>query len=113
MKQDSKIFIAGHRGLVGSALVRNLKSRGYTNIVTVDKKDVDLRNQSAVDNWFVEHKPEYVFLAAAKVGGIGFNKQFPADFVRDNLSIQTNVIDAAYRNSCKKLLFMGSACIYP
>jgi len=113
MKQDSKIFVAGHKGLVGSAIVRNLMLKGYTNIVTVDKKDVDLRNQSAVDNWFVEHKPEYVFLAAAKVGGIGFNKTFPADFIRDNIQIQTNIIDSAYQNECKKLLFMGSACIYP
>ena len=113
MKQESKIFVAGHKGLVGSAIVRNLEEKGYTNIVTVDKKELDLRNQAAVDNWFAKHKPEYVFLAAAKVGGIGFNKTFPADFARDNLQIQTNVIDSAYQNGCKKLLFMGSACIYP
>jgi GDP-L-fucose synthase len=113
MKQESKIFVAGHKGLVGSALIRNLSLKGYTNILTVDKKDVDLRNQAAVDNWFLDHKPEYVFLAAAKVGGITFNKNFPADFARENMQIQTNIIDASYRNGCKKLLFMGSACIYP
>lgn len=113
MNKNSKIFIAGHKGLVGSALIRNLNLKGYANILTVDKKDVDLRNQAAVDNWFLEHKPEYVFLAAAKVGGIAFNKNFPADFARENMQIQTNIIDAAYRNGCKKLLFMGSACIYP
>jgi GDP-L-fucose synthase len=113
LDKNSKIFIAGHRGLVGSALLRNLNLKGYTNVVTVDKNVVDLRNQQQVQDWFNENKPEYVFLAAAKVGGIGFNKNFPADFARDNLQIQTNVIDSAYQNGCKKLLFMGSACIYP
>jgi GDP-L-fucose synthase len=113
MKRESKIFVAGHKGLVGSSIIRNLMSRGYNNILTVDKKEVDLREQAETYAWFESNKPEYVFLAAAKVGGIGFNKTYPADFVRDNLLIQTNVIDAAYKNGCKKLLFMGSACIYP
>jgi GDP-L-fucose synthase len=113
MKQDSKIFIAGHQGLVGSALIRNLQSRGYTNILTAPRDELELTNQFEVDCFFQHHQPEYVFLAAAKVGGIGFNKTYPADFIRDNLQIQTNVIDASYKNGCKKLLFMGSACIYP
>lgn len=113
MDSNSKIFIAGHRGLVGSALCRNLKSNGYTNLLTRSRTDLDLRVQKDVDEFFAEQRPDYVFLAAAKVGGIGYNKESPADFVRDNLQIQTNVIDAAYRNGCKKLLFLGSACIYP
>lgn len=113
MDSNSKIFIAGHRGLVGSALCRNLKSNSYTNLLTRSRTDLDLRVQKDVDEFFAEQRPDYVFLAAAKVGGIGYNKESPADFVRDNLQIQTNVIDAAYRNGCKKLLFLGSACIYP
>lgn len=113
MESNSKIFVAGHRGLVGSAVCRNLKSKGYTNLLTRSKTDLDLRVQKDVDDFFATERPEYVFLGAAKVGGIGFNKECPADFVRDNLQIQTNVIDAAYRNGCKKLLFLGSACIYP
>lgn len=113
MKSDSKIFVAGHRGLVGSALIRRLKSEGYTNLICATKSQLDLRVQKDVYEYFEQHKPDYVFLAAAKVGGIGFNKEFPGDFIRDNLQIQTNVIDAAYRNECKKLLFLGTACIYP
>jgi len=113
MKKDSKIFIAGHNGLVGSAIVRNLLANNYTNILTIDKKDLDLRNQDKTQQFFESTKPEYVFLAAAKVGGIGYNKSFPADFIRDNLQIQTNVIESSYKNNCKKLLFLGSACIYP
>jgi len=113
MNLDSKIFVAGHRGLVGSAIIRKLIDLGYTNIVTATKSSLDLRDQSDVADWFASVKPEYVFLAAAKVGGIGFNKEFPADFIRDNLQIQTNVIDSAYRNGCKNLLFLGSVCIYP
>jgi len=113
METDSKIFIAGHKGLVGSALERKLLSLGYTNLILSPKEKLDLRNQSQVEHFFESNKPEYVFLAAAKVGGIGYNKNFPADFIRDNLLIQTNVIDSAYRNGCKKLLFLGSACIYP
>lgn len=113
MDSNSKIFIAGHRGLVGSALCRNFRSNGYKNLLTRSRAELDLRVQKDVDDFFAAERPEYVFLTAAKVGGIGYNKQFPADFVRDNLQIQTNVIDAAYRNGCKKLLFLGSACIYP
>ena len=113
MNKDSKIFIAGHRGLVGSAIIRQLKEQGYTNILTKSRVDLDLRNQESVNTFFLEERPDYVFLAAAKVGGIGFNKECPADFIRDNLQIQTNVIDAAYNNGCSKLLFLGSACIYP
>lgn len=113
MDSDSKIFIAGHRGLVGSAIMRKLKSSGYYRFLGVRKSSLDLTNQSQVNEFFEQEKPEYVFLAAAKVGGIGYNKSIPADFIRENLQIQTNVIDAAYRNKCKKLLFLGSACIYP
>lgn len=113
MDNDSKIFIAGHRGLVGSAISRKLTSNGYTNLLTRSRTKLDLRIQKDVDEFFAEERPEYVFLGAAKVGGIGYNKVIPADFIRENLQIQTNVIDAAYRNGCKKLLFLGSACIYP
>jgi GDP-L-fucose synthase len=113
METDSKIFIAGHRGLVGSAISRHLISNGYTNLLTRSRAQLDLRLQKDVDEFFAEERPEYVFLGAAKVGGIGYNKAIPADFIRENLQIQTNVIDAAYRNGCKKLLFLGSACIYP
>jgi GDP-L-fucose synthase len=113
MKLDSRIFVAGHRGLVGSALVKKLKEFGYQNIITATKEELDLRDKSKVINFFEETKPEYVFLAAAKVGGINYNKNFPADFIRDNIEIQTNVIDTSYRSGTKKLLFLGSACIYP
>lgn len=113
MESDSKIFIAGHRGLVGSAILRKLSSNGHTNLLTRSRAQLDLRIQKDVDEFFSEERPDYVFLGAAKVGGIGYNKAIPADFIRENLQIQTNVIDAAYRNGCKKLLFLGSACIYP
>jgi GDP-L-fucose synthase len=113
MDSDSKIFVAGHRGLVGSAIIRQLEGQGCKNIVTRNRTQLDLRIQKDVDEFFMEERPEYVFLGAAKVGGIGYNKQVPADFIRENLQIQTNVIDNAYRNGCKKLLFLGSACIYP
>lgn len=113
MDSNAKIFVAGHRGLVGSAILRQLKSQGYENVVTKTRMELDLRRQDSVEKFFSVEKPDYVFLAAAKVGGIGFNKECPADFVRDNLQIQTNVIDSAYNNGCKKLLFLGSACIYP
>jgi GDP-L-fucose synthase len=113
MDSNSKIFVAGHRGLVGSALVRHLNKQGYNNILTRTRAQLDLRIQKDVDEFFSEEKPDYVFLGAAKVGGIGYNKAIPADFIRENLQIQTNVIDSAYRNGCKKLLFLGSACIYP
>jgi GDP-L-fucose synthase len=113
MEKNSKIFVAGHRGLVGSAIVRQLTKLGYVNIITVDRKFLDLTRQSEVKKFFDITKPEYVFLAAAKVGGINFNKNFPATFIRDNVQIQTNVIDSAYESGVKKLLFLGSACIYP
>ncbi|WP_285890895.1 GDP-L-fucose synthase [Mesobacillus maritimus] len=113
MKRDSKIYVAGHRGLVGSAIVRKLEEQGYTNLVYRTSKELDLRDKGAVDTFFAEEKPEFVFLAAAKVGGIVANNEYPADFIRDNLLIQTNIIDAAYRNNVTKLLFLGSTCIYP
>jgi len=113
MHKEDKIFVAGHKGLVGSALVRKLKSDGYTNVITLDKKFLDLRIQSRVNDFFNVAKPDYVFLAAAKVGGINYNKTFPADFIYDNTSIQNNVIYAAHKNNTKKLMFLGSACIYP
>ncbi|NYE05898.1 GDP-L-fucose synthase [Bacillus niacini] len=113
MNNKSKIYVAGHRGLVGSAIVRMLNKKGYKNIVFRTSKELDLRDKFAVDSFFAEEKPEFVFLAAAKVGGIVANNQYPADFIRDNLLIQTNIIDAAYRNNVKKLLFLGSTCIYP
>jgi GDP-L-fucose synthase len=113
MNLESKIYVAGHRGLVGSAIVRRLEEKGYTNLVYRTSKELDLRDKNAVDTFFAEEKPEFVFLAAAKVGGIVANNEYPADFIRDNLLIQTNIIDAAYRNDVKKLLFLGSTCIYP
>src|SRR5688500_6088496 len=113
MNKSASIFIAGHRGLVGSALVRRLQEDGYDNLILRTSSEVDLRDQQAVRDFFADQKPEYVFLAAAKVGGIQANDSYPADFLRDNLQIQTNVIDSAYRNKTKKLLFLGSSCIYP
>lgn len=113
MNKNSKIYVAGHNGLVGSALCRQLEVQGYENIMTVPHKKLDLRNQKKVDDWFALHRPEYVFLAAAKVGGIGYNKEYPADFIRDNLQIQTNVIESARTHGVKKLCFLASACIYP
>jgi GDP-L-fucose synthase len=113
MNIDSKIYIAGHRGLVGSAITRKLKKLDYNNVIGLNRSQLNLTNQNQVDDFFENERPDYVFLSAAKVGGIGYNKQIPADFIRENLQIQTNVIDAAYRNGCKKLLFLGSACIYP
>ncbi len=113
MIQSDKIYIAGHRGLVGSALMRNLQSRGYDNLLTRSHAELDLTDQSAVNAFFRAEKPDYVFLAAAKVGGIHANNSYPAEFIRDNLAIQTNVIHAAYENGVKRLLFLGSSCIYP
>jgi len=110
---DTKIYVAGHRGLVGSAIVRRLEKAGYGNLLLRTSAELDLRNQAAVDAFFAEEKPDYVFLAAARVGGIYANDTYPADFIRDNLQIQTNVIDAAYLNDVKRLLFLGSSCIYP
>jgi len=113
MEKNSKIFVAGHNGLVGSAIIRKLKSEGYANLIVRSKAELDLRDQLAVKNFFSIEMPDYVFLAAAKVGGINWNWTNPGEFIYDNLQIQTNVIDSAYRNGCKKLLFLGSACIYP
>jgi len=113
MDSNSKIFVAGHNGLVGSAIVRNLKSKGFTNIITVDREKLDLRRTLEVNMFFNMEEPDYVFLAAAKVGGIGANSEYPAEFIHDNLMIQTNVIDSAYRCGVKKLVFLGSSCIYP
>lgn len=113
MDKAAKIYVAGHRGLVGSAIVRKLKAEGYDNLLLRTHAELDLTSQAAVNDFFAAERPEYVFLAAAKVGGIHANATYPADFIRDNLQIQTNVIDAAYRNGCKKLLFLGSSCIYP
>jgi GDP-L-fucose synthase len=113
MKPTSKIYVAGNRGLVGSAIERRLRAGGCTNLVTSDLGDFDLTDPRATDAFFAREKPEYVFLAAAKVGGIKANDAFPADFIRVNLQIQTNVIDAAHRHGVAKLLFLGSSCIYP
>mgnify|MGYP003334618400 CR=1 FL=1 len=113
MKKDSKIYAAGHRGMVGSAIVRYLTSLGYSNIITRTKDELDLTNQISVRNFFDLEKPEYVFLAAAKVGGIKANNDFKADFIYQNLMIQTNVIKSSFDFGVKKLLFLGSSCIYP
>jgi GDP-L-fucose synthase len=113
MNDDSRIYVAGHRGLVGFAIVRELKRLGYQNLVVRSSTELDLRRQDAVVAFFAQERPEYVFLAAAKVGGIHANDTYPADFLRDNLQIQTNVIDAAWRAGVKKLCFLGSSCIYP
>lgn len=113
MNKDSKIYVAGHRGLVGSAIVRNLEERGYTNIIYRTHKELDLTRQVEVEKFFEEEKPEYVFLAAAKVGGIHANNTRPAEFIYDNLMIESNIIHSAYKFGVKKLLFLGSSCIYP
>lgn len=113
MNKDSKIYVAGHRGLVGSAIVRELKKKGYTNIIGKTHKELDLMDSLAVENFFKEEKPEYVFLAAAKVGGIYANSTYPADFIYENLQIQNNVIGNAHKYGVKKLMFLGSSCIYP
>ncbi|ROR35143.1 GDP-L-fucose synthase family protein [Inmirania thermothiophila] len=113
MNKTDRIYVAGHRGLVGSAIVRKLRAEGFHDLVLRTSEELDLRDQAAVDRFFAEERPDYVFLAAAKVGGIHANNTYPADFIRDNLQIQTNVIDAARRHGVKKLLFLGSSCIYP
>ena len=113
MNLDSKIFVAGHRGLAGSAITRFLLEKGYTNLVLKTKGELDLRDQQAVGSFFKTEKPEYVFDAAAKVGGILANSNYPADFIYDNIMIQTNLIQSAYENNVKKFLFLGSVCIYP
>jgi GDP-L-fucose synthase len=113
MNKDSRIYVAGHLGLAGSALVRSLQRQGFSNIILCSHTELDLQNQSATNAFFASERPEHVFLAAAKVGGIQANNTYPADFIRDNLQIQTNVIDAACRNGVERLLFLGSNCIYP
>ena len=113
MDHSTKIFIAGHSGLVGSAIVRNFTAKGYENLITRTHSELDLTCQAAVNAFFEQEQPDFVFLAAAKVGGIHANNEFPAEFIHDNLSIQTNVIHAAYINNARRLLFLGSSCIYP
>ena len=113
MHTDSTIYVAGHRGLVGAAILRRLYAAGYANVVIRSHAELDLTDQNAVRRFFAAQRPAYVFLAAAKVGGILANSTYPADFIRDNLLIQTNVIDAAYRSGVQKFLFLGSSCIYP
>ena len=113
MEKDAKIFVAGHRGMVGSAIVRELNRQGYNNIVTRTHKELDLCRQVDVENFFAAEKPDYVFLGAAKVGGIIANSTYPADFMYSNMMVEMNVITTAWQNNCKKLLFHGSSCIYP
>lgn len=113
MEHSSKIYVAGHRGLVGSAIVRNLRAAGYVNLLTRTHDELDLTSQHAVEAFFANENPEHVFLAAAKVGGILANNEYPAEFIRDNLLIQSNIIHAAYKHGVKRLLFLGSSCIYP
>ena len=113
MEQDSKIYVAGHKGMVGSAIVRELHRQGYTKLVTRTHAELDLCNQQAVNDFFAKEKPEFVFLAAAKVGGIVANQSALADFMYDNMILEMNVIHAAWKNGCKKLEFLGSSCIYP
>ena len=113
MNKTSRIFIAGHNGMVGSAILRILKRKGFENLIYLSSKELDLRNQTAVQDFFSREKPEYVFMAAAKVGGIQANNIFKADFIYDNLAIELNVIHSAWKSNVKKLLFLGSSCIYP
>ena len=113
MEKNAKIYVAGHKGMVGSAIIRELERQGYTNIITRGHKELDLCRQEAVEDFFAEEKPEYVFLAAAKVGGINANQSALADFMYDNMILEMNVIHAAWQNGCKKLEFLGSSCIYP
>ncbi|MDR1769712.1 MAG: GDP-L-fucose synthase [Hungatella sp.] len=113
MEKDAKVYVAGHRGMVGSAIVRELEGQGYTNIITRTHKELDLRRQISVEAFFTEEKPDYVFLAAAKVGGIIANQNAQADFMYDNMMMEMNVIHSAWKSGCKKLLFLGSSCIYP
>lgn len=113
VEKNAKIYVAGHRGMVGSAIVRELQRQSYTNIITRTHSELDLTNQAAVDSFFAEERPEYVFLAAAKVGGIEANDSAPADFMYMNMMLEMNVIHAAWRNGCRKLEFLGSSCIYP
>jgi GDP-L-fucose synthase len=113
LEKESKIYVAGHRGMVGSAILRKLKAEGFSNLLVRTSSELDLRNQVAVSDFFANEKPEYVFLAAAKVGGIIANNTYRADFLYENLAIQNNIIHSAYLNGVKKLMFLGSSCIYP
>ena len=113
MNNDARIYVAGHQGLVGSAVVRRLRALGYGNLLLARRDELELTRQADVDQWFAAHRPEVVILAAARVGGIHANNSYPADFIRDNLEVQNNVIDAAYRHGTRKLTFLGSSCIYP
>ena len=113
MELNAKIYVAGHKGMVGSAIIRNLEERGYNNIIYRDFEELDLRRQAEVEKFFEEERPEYVYLAAAKVGGIHANNTYPAEFIYDNLMIEANIIHSAYKTGVKKLLFLGSSCIYP
>ncbi len=113
MNKSSKIYIAGHRGLVGSALMRNLQGKGFSRLIIRTHTELDLTNQAATETFFAQEKPDYVFLAAARVGGILANNTYPAEFIRDNLAIQTNILHAAYQSGVERLMFLGSSCIYP
>ncbi len=113
MNKNSRIYIAGHRGLVGSALIQNLQSKGFSHLITRTHTELDLTNQAATDIFFAQEQPDYVFLAAARVGGILANNTYPAEFIRNNLVIQTNIIHAAYQNGVERLIFLGSSCVYP
>ncbi|MBR4611920.1 MAG: NAD-dependent epimerase/dehydratase family protein, partial [Kiritimatiellae bacterium] len=113
MEKNAKIFVAGHRGMVGSAIIRALKRQGFENIVVRPHAELDLRNQAATNAFFEAERPDYVFLAASKVGGIAANSAAPADFLYDNAILEMNAIHAAWKNGCKRLLFLGSSCIYP
>lgn len=113
MNKNSKIYIAGHRGLVGSALMRNLQGKGFSRLITRTHTELDLTNQAATETFFAHEKPDYVFLAAARVGGILANNTYPAEFIRDNLAIQTNILHAAYQSGVERLMFLGSSCVYP
>lgn len=113
MNKNSRIYIAGHRGLVGSALMRNLQSKGFSRLITRTHTELDLTNQVATETFFAQEQPDHVFLAAARVGGIMANNTYPAEFIRDNLVIQANIIHAAYQNGVERLMFLGSSCVYP